>query len=235
MNNTNNQSARQAFTRAKEIFFNAWIGSFSGDSKACEEYVEGLKLSQHEVRLEVNLVTTATQFKFGLTPNQQNTTGVNFVTENRLQMQDSLVCSEYGIYVAQTAGNNDSAFPLRTYPNTVDFAAADAAALRTTFYSNGYLRISCNNDVIVPYRGLFNHLYKPQTQQTAALGPASPDDQVRGAEDGMVTMEPNLLFVGSKGYEISVNLPVALASAAANIRCILILRGVLAQNSTPVS
>jgi hypothetical protein len=87
----------------------------------------------------------------------------------------------------------------------------------------------------MPYRGLWNHLYNPQTQQTNPLGAGSPGDQVRGAEDGMVTMEPNILLVGSKGYLPEIVLKSALASAAANLRAVLIFRGVLAQNSTSVS
>lgn len=235
MNNTNNFSAREGYMKARQIFINAWLGSFGGDLEKTANYVDGLKLSQNEIRLEVNLTTTNTQFKFGLTPNQQNTTNVQFLTENRLQMQDSMVANEYGIYIAQTTGNNDAAYPLRTYPNTQDFAAADAAALQSTFYSNGAFRMTCNNDVIMPYRGLFNHLYRPQTQQTAALGAGSPADQIRGSEDGMITLEPNILLIGSKGYVPEIVLPAALASAAANLRCILIFRGILAQNSTSVS
>jgi hypothetical protein len=240
MNNTNNSSARDSFQVAKNIFYKAWLPSFMTDgqpnpAERCRLYVDDRKLSQHEIRLEVNLVTTATNFVFGLTPNQQNTTGVTFITENRLNLQDTMIANEYGIYIGQTTGNNDTTWQLRTYPNTQDFAAADAAALRSTFYSHGAFRITCNNDIIMPYRGLWNHLYNPQTQQTNPLGAGSPGDQVRGAEDGMVTMEPNILLVGSKGYLPEIVLKSALASAAANLRAVLIFRGVLAQNSTSVS
>lgn len=237
MNNTNNASARDSYLMAKNTFFKAWLPSFKGNEQECRAYVESLKLSQHEIRLEVGLAAGTTNFKFALTPNQANTSNLQFLTENRLEMQDTLVANEYGIFIAQTAGQNDTGYNLRTYPNTQDFpAAADAATLRTTFYSNGFFRMTCNNDVILPYRGLWNHLYKPQTQQTAALGAASPDDQVRGAEDGMITMEPNILLVGSKGYVPEIVLKAGLtAGLAANIRAILIFRGVLAQNSTSVS
>lgn len=235
MNNTNNISARDTFQRAVEMFVNAFSPAFGGDYAAAKKYVNGLKLSQHEIRLEVNLNATSTNFKFALTPNQVNTSNVQFATENRLQMQDSLVASEYGIFVGQAAGNNDNTYQLRTYPNTQDFAAADVAALNSAFYSNGSFRLTCNNDVIVPYRGLWNHLYKGQTQQTAALGAGSPQDQVRGAEDGMITLEPNIVLIGSKGYVPEIVLTTAMASAAANLRCILVFRGVLAQNSTSVS
>jgi len=238
MNNTNNMSARESFNVAKGMFYRAFRDKFPGGVQGdaqCKNFVESLKLSQNEIRLEVNLTTNASSFVFGVTPNQQNTTGVNFLTENRLNLQDSFVVNEYGILVAQTSGNNDTTYKLNTYGNTQVFAAADAAALDSTFYANGGFQIKCNNDVILPYRGLFNHYYAPQTQQTAALGAGSPKDQQRGAEDGFITSEPNIVLVGSKNYEPQIVLKAALASAAANLRCILIFRGILAQNSTIVS
>jgi hypothetical protein len=235
MNNSNNISARMSYDNAKQLFFQAWISSFNNNDRACWDYVNSRKLSQSEIRLEVNLTTTASIFSFGLTPNQTNTTNVVFPTENRLNLQDSLVASEYGIFVAQTTGNTDTTFKLHTYGNTQDFAAADAAALDSDFYSNGYFQVKVNNDVVAPYRGLFNHWYIPQTQQTAALGAGSPKDQIRGAEDGFITSEPNLLLIGSKNYVPQIVLPGNLASAAANLRCVLIFRGILAQNSTVVN
>jgi len=235
MNNSNNLSARASYDNAKALFYNAWIGSFGGNSQQCWDYVNSRKLSQSEIRLEVNLTTTASIFSFGLTPNQTNTTNIVFPTENRLNLQDSLVCSEYGIFVAQASGNTDTTFKLNTYGNTQVFAAADAAALDSDFYSNGYFQVKVNNDVVAPYRGLFNHWYIPQTQQTAALGAGSPKDQIRGAEDGFITAEPNLLLIGSKNYVPQIVLPGNLASAAANLRCVAIFRGILAQNSTVVN
>lgn len=235
MNNTNNMSARESYNIARQNLFNAWIDSFKQNTKQCWDYVNSRKLSQHEIRLEVELNTANNRFVFGVTPNQSNSTNVPFNTENRLQLQDTLVVSEYGIFVGQPTSRTDTAYTLNTYGNTQVFAAADAAALDSTFYSNGSFQTKCNNDVIIPFRGLFNHWYKPQTQQTAALGAGSPKDQLRGAEDGMITQEPNLLLIGSKNYQPEIVLPAALASAAAFLRCILIYRGVLAQNSTVVN
>lgn len=235
MNSTNNASARQSFEIAQNILFNAWIGSFNGDVTACRNWVNNRKLSQGEIRLEVELNTQNNRFTFGVTPNQANSTNVIFNTENRLNLQDSLIASEYGIFVAQPSSRTDTAYVLNTYGNTQNFAAADAAALDSTFYSNGYLQTKVNNDVVIPYRGLINHWYKPQTQQTAAIGAGSPKDQLRGAEDGYVTQEPNLLLIGSKNYQPEIVLPSALASAASFLRAILIYRGVLAQNSTVIN
>jgi hypothetical protein len=234
MNNTNNLSARASYDKAKDMFFKAMRPDFKSDEE-CIQWVNGLKLSQSEIRLECELDAVRTNFRFGLTQNQPNTTNVVFNTENRLTMQDSLCCNEYGIYVAQPSSRTATNFQLRTYGNLVDFAAADAAALDTTLYTNGAFKMTCNNDVIMPFRQLWNHYYRPQTQETAALGAGSPGDQIRGAEDGMITSEPNFVLIGSKGYIPEIILPSALASASAFERVIIIFRGVLAQNSTNVS
>lgn len=240
MNNTNNMSARESYRIAKELLFNAFRNdaAFQGKSNGdamCREWVNSRKLSQSEVRLEVELNTTNNSFVFGVTANQQNSTNVIFNTEQRLTMQDSLIANEYGIFVAQPTSRTDTAYQLKTYGSQPTFAAADANALNSTFYSNSNFRLTCNNDVIVPSRGLINHWYRPQTQQTAAFGAGSPEDQIRGAEDGFITFEPNVLLIGSKGYIPQINLITNLASAAAFERCILIFRGILAQNSTSVS
>jgi hypothetical protein len=235
MNNTNNASARMTYENAKQIIYDAWIKSFNNNSIECWKWVNDRKFSQHEVRLEVELNTTSARFAFGLTANQQNSTNIIFNTENRLTLQDSLIVSEYGIFVGQPSSRTDTTWTLNTYGNTQVFAAADAAALDSTFYSHGHLETRVNNDVIIPYRGLFNHWYKPQTQQTAALGAGAPKDQIRGAEDGCITQEGNLLLIGSKNYVPEIVLPTAMASAASFLRCVLLYRGILAQNSTVVN
>lgn len=241
MNNTNNYTARMAYDNARTVLYDAWIeqfvatfGQIQGPVK-CKEWVEGRKLSQGEIRLEVELNTTNNRFTFGVTPNQTNSTGVTFNTERRLKLQDSLIASEYGIYVGQPTSRTDTAYRLCTYGDTTQFAAADAAALDTQFFMNGFFQVKVSGDVVIPYRGLFNHLYIPQTQATAAPGPGSPKTQIRGAEDGQITQEANLYIIGSKDYVPEIELPVALTSAAAFLRCVLIYRGILAQNSTVIN
>lgn len=238
MNNTNNFTARESYRIAKELFYNGFRNLFpqgkQGDED-CRAFVNSRKLSQSEVRLECSLSATQTVFNFGLTPNQRNNDGIIFNTENRLTMQDSLVASEYGVFVGNTAGTTDTAWELKTYGSQPTFAAASADAINQTFFSHGSFRITANNDVVMPYRGLFNNWYRGQTQQTNVFGVGSPADQIRGAEDGFITMEPNILLIGSKGYLPQIIVPVNLASVDADSRIVLIFRGVLAQNSTSVS
>lgn len=240
LNTTNNFTAREAYTTAKKMFWKAFRDKFpmgAGGDSDCANFVESLKLSQSEIRLEVKLDALRNTFVFGVTPNQANTNNIQFNTERRLQLQDSLCVNEYGVFVGNPAADDDTAWKLRTYGNIVDFTAATTAlSLDSTFYSHGHLQVNANNDVVIPYRGLFNHLTKNQTQQTAALGAASPNDQIRGAEDGFITAEPNLVLIGSKNYVPQIILPASLTiDAADHPRAVIIFRGVLAQNSTVVS
>ena len=235
MNSTNNISARMTFEQSKKMFFDAWLGNFGGDANACQAYVDSRKLSQSEIRLEVGLLTTASTFVFGVTPNQANTNNIIYNTENRLQMQDSLIVSEYGIFIGAPTSLTDTTFRLNTYANGNVNAIADVPGLNSTFYSNSFFTIKVNNDVVLPFRGLFNHFYVPQTQQIAPSGITAATSQLRGAEDGFVTQEPNLLLIGSKNNVPSIVLPAALASVGAFVRCVLIFRGILAQNSTVIN
>lgn len=238
MNNTNNLSARASYAVAREMFYKNFRDKFATDHE-CWAFVNSLKLSQSEIRLEVGLTATSSQFNFAMTANQTNTGNVTFNTENRLRLQDSLCVSEYGIFVAKPSSATATNYNLLTYANPNIFTTANvAAALDGTFYNNGYLSVNCNNDVLIPYRGLINHRYVPQTQQSGVTASATVPlyaDQIRGAEDGFITQEPNLILVGTKNYQVSINLPGNLAAVETTQRAILIFRGVLAQNSTVVS
>ena len=238
LNNTNNFTAREAFNHAKRMFWRAFRDKFSpgpnGD-KDCQDFVDSLKLSQSEIRLEVQLNATNNLYVFGVTPNQANTNNIQFLTERRLVLQDSICVNEHAFFVAKPASQTDTEYICRDYGNTQDFSAAAAAALDGGFYSNGNYLIKCNNDVIMPYRGLLNHWNIPQTQQTAALGAASPKDQIRGAEDATVTDEPNIVIIGSKNYVPQIELKNRLSTVDEFTRVIWIMRGIYAQNSTVVS
>lgn len=237
MNNTNNMSARMSYEHALNMFYRAFRDKFipgpDGD-KSCRDWVAQLKLSQGEVRLEVQLNTLNNNFTFGVTPNQTNTGNQQFVTERRLDLQNSLCVNEYGIYVANATSASDTEFALCSYGNPILFPTG-ATAIDQTFFANGSFQMKCNNDILVPYRGLFNHYYRPQTQQTAAIGAGSPGDQLRGAEDGMITDEPNIVLIGSKNYVPQIILPGALSAVDSGTRAVLIMRGIEAQNSTVVS
>jgi hypothetical protein len=236
VNNTNNQSARASYLHAKQMFFNAFRGNFTSDD-ACWEFVNQLKLTQGETRFELQLLANQSTYTFGVNPQQSNTNNIVFNTERRLPQQDSICVNEYEIEIGAPSSQTAVDWIKRTYPNTQDFAAAGLSnALWSTFYGHGYFRLTVNNDVIIPYRGLANHLYVPQTQQTAALGAAAPGDQYRGAEDALITAEPNFVLIGSKNNEPQIVLPAAIAQVAGLFtRVVLTCKGIYAQNSTVVS
>ena len=221
------------------MFYKAFRDKFQTDAE-CMRYVNSLKLSQSEIRTEVALTTGANQFSFGVTT-QQFSTGAStvFNTENRLNLQDSLCVSEYGLFVANPASATSTIYKLCTYGNANVFTTSNVAtAIDGTLYSNGQFKLTCNNDVLIPSRGLFNHRYVPQTQLSGVTGSSTVplyQDQIRGAEDGFVTSEPNLVLVGSKNYMPQIILPAALAAVETYQRAVLIFRGILAQNSTVVS
>jgi hypothetical protein len=235
MNSTNNFTARNTYLNARQMYINAWKGNFGNDMNACANYVDSLVLAQSELRLETNLVTTNNRFVFGVTPNQASSANVVFNTEIRLNLQDCMVVSEYAIYIGQPTSAIDTTWRLQTYANANVFAAGDVAGLNSTFYSNGYFTAKVNGQVVIPQRQLWNHFYIPQTQQIAATGATAVQSQVRGAEDGFVTVEPNFMLVGSKNSVLEIVLPAALTSTAAFMRVVFIARGIIAQNSTVVS
>ncbi len=243
MNNTNNIQARATYEQAKKLLYDAWFpqflaangGNAAMASKLCNQWVNDRKLSQNEIRLEVELNNANNTFTFGVTPQQANSQNVVFPTEKRLNQSDALVSAEYKMFVCLPTSRLDTNFKLYTHGNPVVWTAAQGAAIDGEFYSNGYYTVKVNNDVIIPLRGLFNHLYRGQTQQTAALGAASPDDQFRGAEDGAITQEPNLLLIGQKTYVPQIVLNTALPVAMGFTRVVLIYTGVLAQNATVIS
>lgn len=243
MNNSNNATARDTYNQARKLLYDAWYvqflqanaGNVATAKMLTEQWVNSRKLSQNETRHEVKLNNTSNQFTFGVTQVQQNSDNIVYKTEKRLNQSDTLVAAEYKMFIGNPASDTDTNFLLYTYGNIVAFTAAQAAAIDGEFFGNGQFSMKVNQDTIIPLRGLFNHLYRPQTQQTAVPGTASPKDQFRGAEDGAITQEPNLLLIGSKTYVPQINLNTALPVDMGFIRAVLIYAGVLAQNATVIN
>lgn len=244
MTNISNRDAREEYDNSRRMFYAAFRDKFppggDGDDK-CRKFVNGLILTQGEIRLEVELNATNNIFTFGVTPNQANTNGLVFRTERRLPLQDSICCTELSMYVwlplnnAGTPDRDGANSLLRTYGNTQDFTAAAAQAIDSTLYSHGSFTFKRNNEVLVPYRGLANWWYKGQTQQTAALGAGSPGDQIRGAMDGTATTTPNLVLIGSSNNIPQIELPTNMAAVDEFTRFVIIGKGPYAQNSTVVN
>jgi len=213
--------ARLVFDNAKNLVNNA---GFSAGQAV---------LSQSYIRSEVAMSTSTTSYQI---PILTNSTGANtnFATNQLLQLQDAFVVASIGVFVSIPAASTTTAFPLYTYPNASAFTTSGAAAALYNLY-NGKLSVTVNNRQIVPAWDLYRHLYVPQTQQGAA-STATTIDENDATEYGYYPVEPNIVLVGSKNNVISLELPGAISVLQASTapRIVVIMRGILAQNVTPV-
>jgi hypothetical protein len=213
--------ARLVFDNAKSLVNNA---GFS---------VGQAVLSQSYLRSEVAMSTSTTSYQIPILVNSVGA-GTNFSTNNLLNLQDGFVVSSIGVFVAIPAASTTTAFPLYTYPNATAFSTSGAATALYNLYG-GKLSVVVNNRQIVPSWDLYRHLYVPQTQQGAA-STASTIDENDATEYGYYPVEPNIVLVGSKNNVISLELPGAISTLQAGVapRIVVIMRGILAQNVTPV-
>lgn len=186
------------------------------------------KLTQSTIRLEQPLVVGNTNYQFPVLVNQE----IFSNTEKRLLQQDSAILYQMGLFAGAPASATDNAFVPDSYPNAVKYGA-NAAPLQALW--SGNISIAVNNDILTPNWDVWKHYNAPETQQTAALASGFPADEMRGSFDGFYPVEPNLVLIGSKNNVINLTLPVGLTAVKANSRVILILRCVIAQNSTVVS
>lgn len=192
-------------------------------------------LTQSYLRLEQLMTTTQTNILFPILSNQGGANaGAPFNSERRLQLQDSFVCSEVGVFLFPAASATDTTKHLYSYPSFFVFTGAGVAASAEQMY-HGYLTLSVNNQVIVPFWDIQRSYLVNQTQNLAALAAASPDDQLSGRDDVFFPTEPNWVLIGSKNNVLTMVLQNAFTAVlAGSPRMVVYLRGVLAQNSTSV-
>jgi hypothetical protein len=216
--------SRMAYEKAKEAINRA---GFS---------VAQAVLSQSFLRLEVALSTTKTLYQFPVLTND-NTNGSAFNTENRLNLQDAFYVSSMGLFFAKPSSSTDTTFQLVTYPNASIFSTANTATSLFSWY-NGIASLTVNNRQIVPSYDMYRHYSVPQQQTTAnadyTTSAINYKDQQDGGMSAFYPIEPGWVLVGSKQNVLQVTLPAALTAVETNSRAILILRGHLGQNITPV-
>lgn len=218
----NNVNARLVFDNARKALFNAFKGVPNLN-------IDSFKLTQSFLRLEQPTVVGQTLYSFPILVNQSNP--LIFNTEQRLNLQDSFVISDLGFYQALPSSSTDATYKLLTYVSPFLFVND---AQHEIFY-NGKISITVNNNVILPAWDTVRHRLAPQTQQTAALAAGSPMDEFDGKTYSMYPVEPNITLVGSKNYVVNLQLPAGPTAVDANSRVVILLRGILAQNSTVVS
>lgn len=215
--------ARENFKNAVLIFERAFPN--------VRNVVSEFKLTQSALRLEQPLTANQSLYTFPILKTQQNSGGIIFNTELRLNMQDTFVPTDVFIGLANPGSTTATNFRLFTYPNQSVFA--NALQMRAIY--NSELRISVNNYQYTYSWDVQRHWVSNQTQQTAAFGAGSPEDQNNFALDGFYPMQPYVLFGGAQNVEINLRLAGAPTAVDANSRIVMLFRGVLGQNSTPVS
>jgi hypothetical protein len=141
------------------------------------------------------------------------------------------------LFFCKPSSSTATNFQLVTYPNAQIFTAANTATSLYNWY-NSSLSLTVNNRQIVPAYDLYRHYSVPQTQQqTAPYYAANTEafkDQQDGGESAFYPVEPAWVLVGSKQNTLQVQLPQAMTAVETNSRAVLVLRGHLAQNVTPV-
>jgi hypothetical protein len=215
---------RLAFEKAKQAIQNA--GFSLGQAV----------LSQSYLRTELTLSTTKTLYQFPILIND-NSQGTPPNTVNLLNLQDAFYCSSLFIGFCKPSSSTDTTFQLVTYPNASIFSTANTASSLYSFY-NGSLSLTINNRQVVPSYDVYRHYSVPQQQTTTnadyTTSSINYKDQQSGADSGFYPVEPGWVFVGSKQNILQINLPAALTAVESNSRVVVVMRGHLAQNVTPV-
>lgn len=194
-------------------------------------------LSQSYLRLERVASQNVTNYQFGVLVNDQPGGSQIRPCEQRLNLQDSFFVSSIQLFVYNSTNLNDTDNVFKTYPNPRVFSTAGAAQALYQLY-NGVLSLTVNNRVITPNWDLSRHLVVPQTQQNVTPVATTINlDQFEGSNYGEYACEPNWVLIGSKNNNLTINLPNAIGTLQASSTTVItiMLRGVLAQNSTQVS
>jgi len=205
---------------AREVFRNAQMALINANASVPGFDVSVFKLTQGFLRLEQLAVTNRTQYVFPVLINQEPKTN----NEQRLNLQDSFVIAEIGVFLCKKAAEGDTAFVSQTYPNPTVFTTG---APELTKLYNGQLEISVNNNVLLPAWDIDRHYNAPRTQ--------TPTVSNNLSVDGFYPMEPNIILVGSKNNRLVLTLGEAFDTVDPFTYIQLYFRGVLAQNSTNVS
>lgn len=237
----NGIEAREDFKNVVQIFDNAFNPRFVFNQQANAwqpnpkyqavwDPVSAFRLTQSTVRMEQPLSTQTNRYTFPILNNIQNQ-GQQFNTEIRLAQQNTFVPTHIGFFLGYPSSTTDTTFKPYAYPN--QFVSAQPVQEQAVY--NGQLTIMIQNVQYLQNWDLWRHWKANQTQQTAALGAGSPQDEFSGADDGWYPMQPFVLMIGSQDIQININIPVTPTAVTENARLILMFRGVLSQQSTVVN
>jgi hypothetical protein len=225
MNQQSTLNARRVYENGLKILAEASINA------------DDAVLTQSDLILEQQLLTTLTTYIFPVLNNDNGPSGTRFNTEQRLTQQDVFIASAWGVFLLKPTSATDTTFVAQTYPNPQVFTTGGVSSAAETIY-NSYCKITVNNSVVLPFWSLSRHRYVPQTQQEpliTGVENAIPYSQIDLSEDGFQPVEPNILFVVSKVYQIQVFFPDALGAVETFQRLRIHYRGILAQNTTIIT
>lgn len=189
--------------------------------------VKKVLLTQSDLILERQIVTTSNVYEFPVLDQQQGATGAPFNTEKRLKLQDAFIASSVGVFMCKPTSAVDTTYIPQTYPNDQVFTTANVATQMNSIY-NGYIDVTMNGTVLVPYWSVQKHRMVPQTQETATITAA----QVDMTQDPFVPIEPNLIFQGTKNMIVKLTFAAGVTAVETFQRVRIHYRGYLAQNAT---
>lgn len=188
-------------------------------------------LTQGYLRFEQPMLTGQTNILFPVLINQS--TGGQFNTEQRLNLQDAFVADELGVFIYVPSSATATNVPLLSYPNTTQLSVAGSAAAAETLY-HSYLTLAVNKQVLVPFWDVWRSRLINQTQQSVAIAAGTAQDQLSGRDDVFFPTEPNWVIIGSRSNQLQLVMPNAFAAVTAFARIVVYMRGFLAQNCTSV-
>jgi hypothetical protein len=228
---SNGVVCREDFRQGLELFMQAY-GPGTDTNWTKEQLLARFKLTQSDLRLEQPVTANNNSYLFPVLSNipSTNVAGGQFNTEVRLNMQDIFLPQYMGFFLANPSSATDCTFNMFTYVNNIAFPASPAQM--QCFY-NGAINISVNNTQYIKNWMTRRSYIAPQTQQTGPFGAGSQGyDMQDGGVDGFYPFQPYVLISGNSNMQITVNLPIAPTTVDANSRLVIVLRGILAQNST---
>jgi len=205
--------------------------------------------------MEVAIAVSATSYKFDVLVNESINGSIN--TQQKLNLQDAFVVNQIGFFLAVPTSSTDTTFRLLTYPaigtttsligTPPTYTAAQAVAANSIY--QGAMQLNVNQRTVITAWDLYRHLFIPPVQMNsglvttgaftspgASLTTGHPfDDSVNGADFGFYPTEPNIVLAGNKKNDLTVSFPVGPSAIATNSRLVCIMRGILAQNVTPIN
>lgn len=193
-------------------------------------------ITESYLRTEVGLATTSTLLDFKILENEPTASGNPLrVTEKRLNVSDNFLVTKMGFfhYVEAEPGVDDPGVqPLRTYPNSIAYAAAaDVNKLQTIY--NGTLEIRVNSTVYFDSYDMMSFYRAPTSQQGVDVSTgANPDILSDGWDSpnyGLASITPYIEFGGTQKNVVKVN-AATTGSYQAKAVGVMIFKGLLIQD-----